>query len=83
MSQEIISKEKWKALFMRDGFEAYAEWRRTGFPKVLNENGVELDQSLVPSRLPYPSTEISRNENINELNISPTDMKTKVWWDVN
>ena len=82
MSQEIISKEKWKALFMRDGFEAYAEWRRTGYPKVLDESGVELDQGLIPTRLPYPSTEISRNENIIELNISPTDMKTKVWWDI-
>ena len=83
INQELISTEKWKTFFMRDGFEAYAEWRRTGFPKVLDENGSELDQAIVPTRLPLPDSEISRNENINDLSISPTNMKSKVWWDVN
>ncbi len=81
VDQELISTEKWKCFFMRDGFEAYAEWRRTGFPKVLDQGGSELDQTLVPTRLPLPSAEISRNENIKDLTISPTDMFAKVWWD--
>ncbi|MCL3781912.1 SusD/RagB family nutrient-binding outer membrane lipoprotein [Prolixibacteraceae bacterium JC049] len=33
---EMVGEEKWKAFFP-NGIEAFAEWRRSGFPKELNE----------------------------------------------
>ena len=77
-----IGQQKWIAMYLQ-GLNTWSEWRRTGYPKVLDENGGELDQTLVPTRLPLPDAEISRNVNVNDLLISPTDMRAKVWWDVN
>ncbi len=34
---ELIATEKWKS-FIADGYEAFAEWRRTGFPTIVKAN---------------------------------------------
>ena len=55
---ELIGTQKWIALFYQ-GFEAWAEWRRTGFPvltpavKPLNASG------QIPRRMAYPTTEVT------------------------
>ena len=53
---EQIATQRWIHLFMF-GYEAWSEWRRTGYPNNLVEpNGV-----AVPTRLAYPDNEVFNN----------------------
>lgn len=70
---EQIIVQKWLALYL-DGWEAYTEYRRTGYPqlqkweleldgiKVLSAEWVEVSRNYVPGRLPYPDSEQYFNE---------------------
>lgn len=76
---EQIITQKWIGLYT-DGFEIFAEVRRSGFPKFLpNEiNGV------IPRRLKYPLSEQSLNKNSYTEAVSRQGADTettKVWWD--
>lgn len=54
---EQIATQRWVHLFMF-GYEAWSEWRRTGYPnKLVTPNGV-----AVPTRLAYPDNEAFNNE---------------------
>lgn len=86
---EQIITQKWLAL-INQGFESYAEYRRTGFPvlkPIPNTLGdSETNGSDVPSRVRYPIEEQSLNRaNYNEaVNSQGPDLPTtKIWWDVN
>lgn len=72
---EQIITQKWIALYL-DGWEAYAEYRRTGYPQLMKwdleiDNGppvritaaewVEVPREYVPGRLPYPDNEKDLN----------------------
>lgn len=78
---ELIGYQKWIALFP-NGYEAWSEWRRLGFPALTpNEWGV-LDQ--IPVRFTYPTSEATNNtENYNAAVSAqgPDDPLTNVWWD--
>jgi hypothetical protein len=50
--------------------EAYAEWRRTGYPTMNNP-------FEVPRRFPYPQNEISGNAE----NVPDVTPYNGVWWD--
>lgn len=85
---EQIITQKWVAL-INQGFEAYAEYRRTGFPDlnpIPNTNGEsETGGSDLPVRVRYPAEEqslnrISYNEAIERQ--GPDLPTTPVWWDV-
>ncbi|MDZ7900552.1 MAG: SusD/RagB family nutrient-binding outer membrane lipoprotein [Arcicella sp.] len=80
---ELIATQKWVALFYQ-GNEAWAEWRRTGFPaltpaaKPLNESG------QIPRRMAYVVTE----KTLNKVNYDAVVAKqgadtqdTRMWWD--
>lgn len=78
---EQIGTQKWIALFGQ-GVEAFAEWRRTGFP-VLSPAVDPIGISEIPSRYTYPSDE----QNFNKSNytaasaaIGGDELTTKVWW---
>lgn len=77
---EQIGTQRWIHLFMH-GYEAWAEWRRTGYP----DNLVEPGGKAIPNRQMYPSNEASINtENYNAAlqGIGGTDgLYGKVWWD--
>lgn len=78
---EQIGEQKWIALFP-NGYEAWSEWRRTGYP-VLTPNpfGV-LNQ--IPVRFTYPTSEATNNtENYNAAVSAqgPDEPLTPVWWD--
>jgi hypothetical protein len=79
---EQIAVQKWIALFM-NGPEAYAEWRRTGYPELtVVPESVNGDQ--IPVRVFYPSSEQSYNlANLNAaIDRSGGDnMNDPVWWD--
>lgn len=78
---EKISNQRWVHLYMF-GYEAWSEWRRTGFPNDL----VEPNGAAVPNRLSYPDNEAFNNEaNYNEAvqrQFGGEDsIYGKVWWD--
>lgn len=78
-----IAVQKWIALFM-NGPEAYAEWRRTGFP-MLAVVPASVNGSRIPVRVFYPSSEQSFNKK--NLDVAAgrnggMTLNDRVWWDV-
>ena len=85
---ERIITQKWIALYY-NGNEAWAELRRTGYPKLIpvayNGSGGVVDSNLGPQRMPYPQEEYTNNsynvtQAVNTLLNGPDNMGTKVWW---
>lgn len=78
---EQISNQRWVHLYMH-GYEAWAEWRRTGYPaERTHPLGAEI-----PLRLQYPDDERFNNtssfEEALERQFGGTDnMYAPVWWD--
>jgi len=58
-----IAMQKWIALFTQ-GFEAWSEWRRTGYPNLTPALNATTANGQIPRRVIYPQTEQSFN-NIN------------------
>ena len=77
---EKIARQKWLSLYFV-GYEAWFEWRRTGFPEiVIGSQG----PGFIARRALYPADETR----INEANyaqavqwLGADDLKTRVWWD--
>lgn len=87
--REQIGVQKWLAIFP-DGMEAWAEFRRTGFPtmyRVLVSENPDLPTGSFINRMPYPLTEETSNmtelEKGRALLGGPDNAATKVWWDKN
>ncbi|MBC9912380.1 SusD/RagB family nutrient-binding outer membrane lipoprotein [Chitinophaga varians] len=84
---EQINMQKWVALFP-NGYEAYANMRRTGFPvtqPVKDPQGESVTGKVMPRRLFYPSTEAFNNtknyqEAIDRIG-GKNDWLKRVWWD--
>lgn len=78
---EQIATQRWVHLFMH-GFEAWAEWRRTGFPVLHKPQGKEI-----PTRQGYPSDEVFNNrDNYNDAVTrqfagAGDGLYGKLWWD--
>jgi hypothetical protein len=76
-----IHEQYWISSFM-NGPEAFANFRRTGFP-TLAPNPFPGREVLFINRLTYPNSEISVNSTNVQAAIStqgPDDLATKVWW---
>jgi Starch-binding associating with outer membrane len=80
---EQIATQKWVALFYQ-GNEAWAEWRRTGYPaltppaKPLNTSG------QIPRRMAYVVTEGTLNKVNYEAVVAKQGadtQETRMWWD--
>lgn len=81
---ERIHTEFYVSLFMNN-IEIYANWRRTGYPKLtpVNYPG-NATGGVIPRRLRYDDSEASLNtENYNEAvqNQGPDLYTTRIWWD--
>jgi hypothetical protein len=75
---KAIITQKYYAMVGFQGFEAWTEWRRTGFPDILVKSAAStLGSSELPARLLYPETEITRNSNFPGVKL----ITDKVWWD--
>lgn len=83
-----IGTQKWLAIFP-NGMEAYAEFRRTGYPTmypVVQSDNSDLPQGEFIKRFPYPPTE--ETDNAAELAKGrallggPDNCATRLWWDV-
>lgn len=70
-----------------NGIEGFANWRRSGFPKLKpTTSNAYTDQSLnglIPRKLPYPNTEMNFNrENLEpHLDNGVNFWGASVWWD--
>ncbi|WP_017258525.1 SusD/RagB family nutrient-binding outer membrane lipoprotein [Pedobacter arcticus] len=88
VQREQIATQKWLALYPY-GQEAWAEVRRTGFPRLyprLNSDNIDAPASDPTSikRLTYPPIEASSNANGLASGIAklggPDKVTTKLWW---
>jgi len=87
---ERIITQKWIAIFP-DGQEAWADYRRTGYPKLFpivdNLSGNTIDSQIQIRRLPYPSTEYNTNKAAVTSAVGilggADNGGTRLWWDVN
>lgn len=86
--QERILIQKWIAMWTQ-GNEAWAEIRRTGYPKLIpvasNLSGGIVSTEKGPQRLFYPQDEYTNNNaNVQQAVASylhgPDNMATKLWW---
>lgn len=83
-AMQQIGDQRWIALF-GIGYEAWAEWRRTGYP-VLSAPANNLNPSgLLPRREGYTTTERDLNGTNYTAAISKMggkdDLDGRVWWD--
>ena len=86
---EKIITQKWIAMFP-DGAEAWAEFRRTGYPKLLpieeNYSSGEIDSNIRIRRLSFPQNE-KTGSNKEEVLKAVSLLKgkdspgTRLWWD--
>ncbi len=81
---QVIGEEKWFALFP-DGYAAWAEQRRTGFP-ALHPAPDAVNGGVIPHRMLYPDN--SKNVNPNgwaqgvQGLLPAEDLNTsKIWWE--
>lgn len=86
---EQIITQKWLAIFP-NGWEAWAESRRTGYPKqyprIASENE-DVPADKIPSRMVYVSSEFSTNKEAVDAAVASPELNgqdknnTKLWWD--
>ncbi|RYU91704.1 SusD/RagB family nutrient-binding outer membrane lipoprotein [Mucilaginibacter terrigena] len=82
---KAIDTQLWIALLL-NGPEAYANWRRTGFPVLAPAITGESTATTTPRRFEYPLTETEQNAtNINKAIAAipggVDDWTARVWWD--
>jgi hypothetical protein len=73
----FIITQKWFAMNGNQGFEAWTEWRRTGYPDFLVVPKNSLIGTEIPSRFLYPTSESTANTNYPGLQ----PITQPVWWD--
>lgn len=85
--REQVATQKWLALYP-NGHEAWAEYRRTGFPKLyarINSENPEVPANGVVRRTPFVLGETNTNPKGVESGVSklggPDKSDTRLWWD--
>lgn len=80
---KLIATQKFLSLFW-NGFEAFNEVRRTGYPVMTIGNGCSYNNYEFPQRLVYPTNTVGSNSaNVQEALDrmgGVNDMRTAVWW---
>ena len=85
---ERIITQKWIAMYP-DGPEGWAEFRRTGYPKlfpvVVNNSNGTVNTAIQVRRIPYSQSEYNNNRTGVQSGIThlggPDGGGTKLWWD--
>lgn len=79
---ESIGEQMWASKFF-NWWDAWADWRRTGFPALtpVNYPG-NLTNGTIPRKLRIPNGEIASNpDNFSAGASLPNEYTTRVWWD--
>jgi len=89
MQRQQIGTQKWLALYP-DGFEAWAEVRRSGFPilyPVIQSDNTDLPVGTTIKRIPFPTVEKQTNaaelQKGQSLLNGSDNAATNLWWDIN
>lgn len=88
---EQIITQKWIATYPYGCSEAWATFRRTGYPRLFpvvnNFSGGTVNTTIQIRRVPYPQTEYENNSaavtQAVQMLGGPDDGGTRVWWDIN
>ncbi|MEZ0610890.1 SusD/RagB family nutrient-binding outer membrane lipoprotein [Fibrella sp. WM1] len=83
---EQIATQKWVSLFLEDEYEIFANWRRTGYPKLTPTNYPgNLTGGKIPTRFVVPDSEETYNRtNFLEARArqgGSNTLSSVVWWD--
>ncbi len=85
---EQIITQKWLALFPMNDTEAWAERRRTGYPRgyaIIQSDNPALTRTQLARRLIYPPNSYSTNKAATEAALAllggPDTYATRLWWD--
>lgn len=80
----VLGTEFWVATFI-NGYESYANWRRTGYPILFPVSFANSpNKGKIPRRFSYPTNENSVNRNNVEIAIERQGadaLSTRIWWD--
>lgn len=82
-AREQIVTQKWIANYL-NGYESWAEWRRTGYPDLQPGEDALNASGQIPVRQAYPLFELNLNSTNYEAVVArqgPDDLDTPVWWD--
>ena len=79
-----IATQTWIAVYP-DGIQAWAEWRRTGFPVLIPAEDAVNTSKSIPRRYTYRPSEYGSNKaNVTAASalLDKGDvMESKMWWD--
>lgn len=81
---EDIITQKYILFTYENVCEAYAEYRRTGFPILKDFDGVQINQDIFPKRIKYPYSEytLNRENYLQAIERQGSDSQlTSIWWD--
>lgn len=84
---QTINEQLW-ILHFNNPAEAYANWRRSGYPRLKSSaeyGAITIESSTIPRRLNYPFTEASYNKAAYDAALAAMggtdDWNKPVWWD--
>ena len=83
---EQIITQKWIATYP-NGYEAWAEWRRTGYPELAPADNALTPDLEIPRRQAYGQNEANQNTDnhaaaLARQGFSSDDLTGRLWWDV-
>ena len=78
---EMIGEQLWVSKFM-NWWEAWSDWRRTGYPVLIPVNyPSNITSGEIPTKLRMLPNEAVDNPNYETGATKPDDLTGKVWWD--
>lgn len=77
---KAIAIQKWVASANVNGLEAWAEYRKTGFP--VTPQSIQVTDAKRPVRIFYPSTELGANKANVEAQGAIDVFATRLFWDI-
>lgn len=77
---KAIITQKYYAMNGWQTFEAWTEWRRTGYPDFFTLSVNQRLGGKFPVRLPYPETEANTNGAFKDVKHRPNS--ERLWWDI-
>lgn len=84
-AMQQINEHIWAATFLNE-YEAFANWRRTGYPELTPvDYPGNVTNGTIPRRMRYREAEAVANPSNYQEAVSrqgPDELTTRVWWDV-
>lgn len=78
---KMIGEQMWVSKFF-NWWEAWSDWRRTGYPELTPTNHpANVTQGQIMRKLRYPAAEVATNVNFQTGATLPDIFMTRVWWD--